>query len=126
MGFEKFSFLTKRTFFSSKPWKIYYRNRWGSCAWSLQFINRVLINCKKSWYNKAGTENRTFFVHAHHCDSRVSVYGNIFRFKRKAANYTKKGSILLVINSNTVRLSAKIQLFRFWYVCDNKKLVLLP
>ena len=38
--------------------------------WSLQFIIKVLINCKKSWYNKA--EIRTFFVHAHNCDSRVS------------------------------------------------------
>ena len=47
--------------------------------WSLQFINNVLINCKKKWYNKAGTENRTFFIHAHNSDSGGAFSLNLVR-----------------------------------------------
>ena len=60
--------------------------------WSLQFIDKVLINCKKIWYNKAGTENRTFFEHAHNCDSRVmrmhmtlSGYGTSFIYQKTSS-----------------------------------------
>jgi hypothetical protein len=35
----------------------------------LQFISKVLINCKDRWSYKTELENRTFFVYAHNCDS---------------------------------------------------------
>jgi hypothetical protein len=35
----------------------------------LQFINKVLINYKDRWSNKAELENRTFFVPAHNSES---------------------------------------------------------
>jgi hypothetical protein len=38
---------------------------------SLQLIDTLLINCKNRWSNKTELENRTFFVHAHICDSGV-------------------------------------------------------
>ncbi len=35
----------------------------------LQFINKVLINYKNRWSNKAELEDRTFFVTAHNSES---------------------------------------------------------
>ncbi len=35
----------------------------------LQFINKVLINYKYRWSNKAELENRTFLVPAHNSES---------------------------------------------------------